>query len=249
MEKGNRLQIELDMDRLIRSVIIFCLVAQAIILFLDICLNLAQFWYVQKFKGLRDLSNAALENSFGTWFSIVQNFSVAVAALVIALHYRFRSIQRFKFFGWLLITLFFAYISLDDHLVLHERMGGSMPVFVSWLTGKKIVNLPTYGWIFLFGPLFGAFGIFFLIFLYTQLGRWRYKLILIAALSLWVMAVLMDAWDGTSEPYNWVEKTTGFGEASLRHTSMLVEEILEMLGSTAFLYLFLTRIRALNTKV
>jgi hypothetical protein len=248
MEKRAIREIGLDLDRLIKVVIVACLSAEAVILLLDAFLNLAQFWYVETFKGLRDLSNAALENSFGTWFSIVQNFAVATVAFILALSHRLVFAQRAKSLGWLVIALVFAYISLDDHLVLHERMGGSMPVLLDWLCGQKMKALPTYGWIFLFGPFFGTVGVFFLLFLYRQLKSARYRIILVGALALWVLAVLMDAWDGSSNPYARLSNATGFREVGLRHVSMLVEEIFEMLGSTAFLYLFLSHIRFLYTR-
>lgn len=247
MKKTATAQVEVDFDRLIRSVIIACLAAEAVILVLDLFLNVAQFWYVQTFQGLRDLSNAALENSFGTWFSIVLNFVVAITALIVSLHHRFATGRRLKFLSWLVIAIFFAYVSLDDHLVLHERMGGSMPVLLEWFFGKKMGALPTYGWIFLFGPLFGAFGVFLLVFLYKELKGVRQRFMLIAALSFWGAAVLLDAWDGTSNPYEWMGQATGFKEISLRHSSMLIEEMLEMLGSTFFLYLFLSHLRSLCT--
>ncbi len=248
MEKEAVREIGLDLDRLIKVVILTCLSAETVILLLDAFLNLAQFWYVETFKELRDLSNAALENSFGTWFSVVQNFAVAMVAFILAFSCRSVFAHKAKSLGWLLIALVFAYISLDDHLVLHERMGGSMPVLLDWLFGKHIEPLPTYGWIFLFGPFFGAVGVFFLFFLYRELRSARARSILIGALMLWVLAVLMDAWEGTSNPYERISNATGFGEAALRHVSMLVEEVFEMLGSTAFLYLFLSHTRLLYTR-
>jgi hypothetical protein len=238
-------QIEVNFDRLIWSVVVFCLVAEGVILVLDLFLNVAQFWYVEKFKGLRDLSNTALENSFGTWFSVVQNFVVALTALILSLHHKFKTGRWLRFFCWLVIAVFFAYVSLDDHLVLHERVGGSMPVLLEWFFGKKIGALPTYGWIFLFGPLFGAFGLFMLVFLLVELRNARQRVMLLAALSFWGAAVLLDAWDGTSTPYGWLSRVSGLKEVALRHISMLIEEMLEMLGSTIFLYLFLSNLRSL----
>jgi hypothetical protein len=244
MEKENALQIDLRIDRMILSIIIFCLVAEFIIFFLDISYNLGQLWYFEKFQRV---SNVDAEKSFGTWFSVVQNFVVALTAFVISLHHKLIFNQKGKFLGWLLMALFFAYISLDDHLMLHENMGSTVPVIYEWLLGKTI-TLPTYGWHFLSGPIFGAFGLFFLTFLYRQLNSKKYRLILFLGLSLWSVAVLLDAWDGTSRPYDWMAKMTGFKEYHIRHSSMLVEEMFEMLGSTLFLYLFLSKIKSHYTK-
>ncbi|MDY7036309.1 MAG: hypothetical protein SV375_09150 [Thermodesulfobacteriota bacterium] len=232
--------IKMNFDRIIISVFIFCLAAEVIIFFMDIAMNLAEILYFEKFK---ELSNVAQEKSFGTWFSVVQNFIVSIIALIISLHHKFIAAQRGKSLGWLLVALFFAYISLDDHLVLHERISGTLrSVFLPSFYGKRI-TLPTYSWLFLFGPLFGAFGIFFLIFLFRQLNDKKFRIILITGLSLWVMAVILDAWDGTSHPYEWIIKITGCKTIYIRHSFMLVEEMLEMLGSTLFLYLFLSHIK------
>lgn len=244
MKKTDALQIDLNMGHLILCVFIFCLVAEAIIIVLDILMNLAELWYLEEFK---QLSNVAMEKSFGTWFSVVQNFMVAITALMISFHHRFISAQKSTFLGWLLVALFFAYISLDDHLVLHERISGTLgPLFFNWLFGKMITP-PTYEWIFLMLPFFGAFGVFFLIFLYRQLEVKKYRLILISGLSLWSLAVLLDAWDGMSHAYDWVVTITGFGELHIRHAFILIEEAFEMLGSTLFLTLFLFQIRRLYT--
>ena len=240
MGKDGSLQINLNFNRLIISVLIFCLAAEAIIFFLDIFLNLAELWYLEKFKKLSDV---AMEKSFGTWFTVVQNFIVAIAALIVSLYYKSISAQKGRFLGWLLVALFFAYISLDDHLVLHERISGTLgPAFFNWLFGRT-VTIPTYEWLFLLGPFFGAFGVFFLVFLYRQLNHKKYRLILIAGLLLWVLAVILDAWEGTSHAYEWIVKITGFKKIYIRHSFMLVEEMLEMLGSTLFLYLFLSKIK------
>jgi hypothetical protein len=193
------------------------------------------------------MSNVDAEKSFGTWFSVVQNFIVAIAALIISLHHKFISRIKGQFIGWLIIALFFAYISLDEHLMLHENIGSAAPVFFHWLFGKKI-TLPTYGWHFVFWPIFGAFGFFFLIFLYKELKNKNSRVILIISLVLWGMAVILDAWDGTRNPYDWLVEMTGFKEFTIRHSFMLIEELFEMLGSTLFLYLFLSHIRALYTR-
>jgi len=242
LKNKDLIQIQLNLNRIILYVLIFCLAAEAVIFFLDIFLNIAELWYMEKFKRF---SNVAMESSFGTWFSVVQNFIVGITALIISMHYRFISKNRGGFICWLLTALFFAYISLDDHLVLHERMGGSITVFAGWLFGKNI-TLPTYGWLFLFGPLFGAFGIFFLVFMYRELRTRKFRLILITGLFLWGAAVLLDAWDGMGHSYEWIVNGTGLKKIYIRHCFMLFEEMLEMLGSTLFLYLFLSKFKLLT---
>ena len=146
------------------------------------------------------------------------------------------------------MALFFVYVSLDDHLVLHERFSGTLgPLFFQWLFGQ-VVKIPTYEWIFLLGPIFGAFGLFFLIFLFGQSTSRKERVILVSGLILWVLAVGLDAWDGTSRAYADLVRVTGIKKIYVRHVFMLVEEMFEMLGSTLFLYLFLSKIRLIYTK-
>ena len=47
MEKEKTLQIDLNIGRFILAIIIFCLVAEAIIFLLDILYNLGQSWYFE----------------------------------------------------------------------------------------------------------------------------------------------------------------------------------------------------------
>ncbi len=243
MSKKKTIQIQLNFDRIIYTVVIFCLASEVVIVVLDILMNLAEFWYLEKFK---KLSNVALEKSFGTWFSVVQNFIVAITALIISLHHKYISDHKGRFAGWILIAIFFAYISLDDHLVLHERISGTFGPMIFNSLFSRPVTMPTYEWLFLLGPFFGAFGVFLFVFLYRQLKQKKYRLTLITGLLLWVAAVILDAWDGTSDPYDWFLKITGFKGIYIMHFFMLIEEMLEMLGSTLFLYLFLSHIKTQN---
>jgi hypothetical protein len=239
------LHLNFRFSRFILWVILACIVAEAIIFILDVFVNLAEIWYLEKFK---ELSDVAQEKSFGTWFSVVQNFMVSVTALVTAVHYRALNPRKGLFLGWLVVSLFFAYISLDDHLMLHERIGGTLgPVIFGKTLGNRDL-MPTYNWHFLLGPFFVAFGVFFLIFLFRQFKRWRDRVLLILGLALWGTAVLMDAWEGTRDPYGWLTRATGFKEIYIRHTAMLLEEMLEMAGSTIFLFLLLTHLKDLYTR-
>ena len=71
MEREDALQIHLNVNRIIISVVITCLAAELVIIFLDISYNLAQLWYFEKFKRVSNIDD---EKGFGTWFSVVQNF-------------------------------------------------------------------------------------------------------------------------------------------------------------------------------
>jgi hypothetical protein len=196
-------------------------------------------WYFEHF---RKLSNPALEKSFGTWFSVVQNFVAALAALTVSLYYRVMDRKRLVSVAWLLVCLFFAYVSLDDHLMLHERFSSGLGALIFQKVFGRPVRFVTYKWLYLFGPFFGAFGLFFLVFLLRELKGTKDRLILLAALGLWGIAVGLDAWEGSGLPYQGLKQATGLEPFKARQTIMLIEEMLEMVGSTLFLYLFLSHL-------
>ncbi|MBN1102253.1 MAG: hypothetical protein JXL84_02445 [Deltaproteobacteria bacterium] len=236
MVEGSLKQDYVDMNRVAYAVLVACLAAEALLFVLDIFLNVAQFWYFEKFG---QLSNVALEKSFGTWFSVVQNFAVALTALILSIGYKSILGQPKRSMGWFLVSAFFAYVSLDDDLMLHERVGGTVGPLLFGKGPGGAVPLPTYEWIFLFGPFFAAFGIFFLVFVWKELRDSRKRTIFVSGLFLWAVAQLLDAWEGTRSPYDWLLRSWGLKEMVVRHSFMLVEEVFEMLGSTFFLYLFL----------
>jgi hypothetical protein len=227
-------------DRVILAVVLACFAVELVILLLDVLQNVAQVWYFEHF---RKLSNTALEKSFGTWFSVVQNFLVSLVALALSVYYRLMDRKRALFMAWLLVGLFFAYVSLDDHLVLHERISSGLGALIFQKVFGRQVRFATYKWLYLFGPFFAAFGLFFLIFLFRQLKSGKRKVILISALALWGIAVGLDAWEGAGIPYEGIRQVTGFERFRIRQTIMIIEEMLEMVGSTLFLYLFLSHLR------
>jgi len=235
--KGN-----ISVGRVARKVLLGCLLVEAGVLILDVAQHVAELWY---FEHIKDLSNVVLENSFGTWLSVVLNFSVGGVALAVALGYRKLGQRPWKVLAWGGIALFFLYISLDDHLVLHERLSGGIGRVISTLGPGESFRFITYEWIYLFVPFFGLFGLFMLGFLFRELPETRHRAVLLLALILWVLAVGLDAWEGAGLPYEGMEAATGLARVKVRHTVMLAEEMMELLGSTLFLFLFLTRIRGL----
>jgi hypothetical protein len=230
---------DVDFSRMTRFVLVGCLVAEALIFMLDVCQHVAEIWY---FENIKDLSNVILENSFGTWLSVVLNAGVGVVGLGVVLCCRKTAQSGLKTLAWLLIALFFIYISLDDHLVLHERLSGGIGRAVFKLQLAQQFRFLTYEWIYIFVPLFGLFGLFMLVFLMRDLKGWRQRFWLLAGLALWTCAVGLDAWEGAGLPYEGMLEVTGLARTKIRHSIMLIEEMLELLGSTVFLYLFLSRL-------
>ncbi len=236
---------ELSVGRIAKRVLVCCLVAEAVILVLDVGQHLAELWYIEHIK---DISNVILENSVGTWFSVVLNAGVGVAALVTASACRHSGKAGSKTLAWGVIGVFFLYVSLDDHLVLHERLAGAMGRVMLKATPSGQFQFITYEWIYVLAPLFALFGLFMLVFLVSELAGRRQRVLLILAFACWAAAVALDAWEGAGLPYEGVQEAMGWGKVKFRHAVMLVEEMLELLGSTLFLYLFLRRLGGLLTE-
>lgn len=222
-----------------RKALGICLILEAGILILDVGQHLAEVWYIEH---IQDISNVLLENSVGTWFSVVLNALVGIAALAVALVGRHTGRAGSKSLAWGVIGVFFLYVSLDDHLVLHERLAGGVGRMMLTHQPSESFSFLTYEWIYLLAPLFVLFGLFMLVFLFRELAAGWYRALLVLALGLWAVAVGMDAWEGMGLPYEAAQQTLGWGELKFRHAVMLVEEMLELLGSTLFLYLFLRRL-------
>lgn len=72
-------------------------------------------------KPLRDLFAFASEDSLVTWTSVAATIALGIACFALGVLRQER--------GWKLTGLFFAYLSLDDEAMLHERL--------SWLSGVE----------------------------------------------------------------------------------------------------------------
>lgn len=236
---------EVNPDGAARWGLLICLAAEAVILVLDVGQHVAELWY---FEHVKDLSNVILENSVGTWFSVVLNAAVGVSALGVALCVRKAGKGRGAFLGWIAVALFFLYISLDDHLVLHERLSGGIGRAIQKFHPAEQFQFLTYEWIYLFLPLFALFGLFMLVFLFLELRSARFRILILLAFGFWAAAVCLDAWEGAGLPYRELESATGLARLEARHTVMLVEEMMELLGSTLFFYLFLRRLGGVLTE-
>lgn len=236
---------EMNPARAARSALFLCLAALGVILVLDVGQHLAEIWYCEHIK---DLSNVLLENSVGTWFSVVLNAGVGLAALGVALVCRRAGKARSTTLAWSVIGLFFLYVSLDDHLVLHERLAGGIGRVMLTYRASESYPFLTYEWIYFFAPLFALFGLFMLVFLFRQqTGLWN-RFLLVLAFGLWAVAVGLDAWEGAGLPYEGVQQSLGWSRLKFRHGVMLVEEMMELLGSILFLYLFFRRLGDLLTE-
>ncbi|RMD97798.1 MAG: hypothetical protein D6812_14560 [Deltaproteobacteria bacterium] len=110
------------------------------------------------------------------------------------------------------------------------------------LGARLLRNFPTYYWQLVFGPIFGVMGIYIAFFLWRALTPLGLRKWIFVALGCWGIAVVLDALEvgqTGAELYETIMTRFEVGRYTVSHFSKMIEETLEMVGMTIFLYLFL----------
>jgi hypothetical protein len=204
-----------------------------------------------RMSALQEFLNTASERSLPAWVAVTQTWMVALTLALIAAATARAGKSRWPVAGWVLLSLFFAYMSMDDGTAFHERLGGGMehrlgsPVESAGEAVEPLLGwFPSYGWQLALGPFFAGVGLFMVLFLWRQLGDKRLFGLAIAALALMALAVGMDFIEGLERSHPWnlhvgIEQWLGLDSHTVRHFSKSLEEFLEMLGTTLFWLAFL----------
>ncbi len=166
------------------------------------------------------------EESLGTWVSTSLALFAGIIAATLSIH--LRQADR-AWVAWAIIALFFVYISFDDAAKFHERLGTAMRLKVESATGTPLASwFPTWGWQIYVAPAFAAMGLWIFWFLWHELAK-PMRWIIMLGFALLGSAVGLDFLEGVL--YRNAESSS--------HLMLLAEELLEMLGITTFLYVFL----------
>jgi hypothetical protein len=108
---------------------------------------------------------------------------------------------------------------------------GQESALTTWL-----LQNPSYSWHAFIAPLFGLFGLGILAFLWMRF--WRHRLLrwIIAGFGCWALAQGMDFVEGLEQAgalYDWMQATFAVDRRyGVTHSWKVVEEVLEMLGTT-----------------
>jgi hypothetical protein len=209
--------LEVDAWQLLRRLGFAVLAVEAVLTVIDFL-----FAYLDLIpsEAVQHLANLAREDGIGTWFSSTQAFCVGLAVLAIGLVEK--ATARPAWWGWMLIAAFFTYIAFDDAIEVHERLGSA----VRRLTQSEIF-------------LFGGMGLFIVIFLWRRLADPRLRLGIGVALTCFVVAVGFDFVEGVEGAFEGMATAIGVRNYTVSHGFKVTEEVLEMLGTTAFLVTFL----------
>lgn len=194
--------------------------------------------------------NITREDGLPNFFSSFQMLALSAVLLLITLVTRGQNQgARSKLvWGWGLITALFFYMGVDDATKLHERMGTIFSELVTGSEGSPNPGLlgqlydvfPSYTWQLVLGPVVAVAGLFVIIFLLRQLPALHLKLLICAAMGLFIIAVGMDFIEGMENGFM-VRVADVFSTSTARavHFSKSIEEFLEMVGTTIFLFVFL----------
>jgi len=250
--RQNSLTLHIDSQQLVRRVAIFCLLAELLLVFLDLTVYFPAADAGE--DGIRGLFNIAREDSFGTWFSSTQTLMVAIILWLIRFRLRLEpSTGGARIAGWTLLAAFFTYMAIDDAVALHENMGSAFENFYDSLDssalgtlGRWFEDYPSYAWQFAVGPLFAAMGLFLLVFLWRELQRPGLRWLIVLALGCLSVAVALDYVEGLYGGYKTVIVATGWQYDTVQHVARVIEEFLEMLGNTLFLTAFVYQLTTVS---
>lgn len=172
--------------------------------------------------------NITREDSLSNWFASSLTLSVALVLLAIAFATYRNSKDKITYKLWGAVSAFYLFMAFDDATKFHERLGSTLKPINKMILGGDV---PTYNWQIIVMPIFVLIGLLMFIFLYSEFKTKKLRLTLFAALSCMAIAILMDLIEG------WASKNNSTYYFS--HFMKLFEEMLEMLGMTTFLSLFL----------
>lgn len=248
-------ELAVNLRALARKIVIACVVIEIILVLLDLIFN---FGKLTTITPVRRILNITREDCVATWFGSTQLFLVGLTATLIYCWHRgiARSTDRA---GWAIFALFFFYMAVDDAVAIHETVGSAFkrqaaqsvagpaaaPVGEVSQIQIWISKFPTYYWQLVFVPIFGLIGLYMLYFLWRRAAVPRLRAALIAGLSCYVVAVGLDFVEGLEGGYQGIMAALNCTEYQVSHISKVIEEFLEMVGTTLIWYGFIVYLAAL----
>ncbi len=242
----SRPQIDFNIDspRFISWVFWTLMIIAAFFVFIDATINYARWIDI---GSIRRLCNIAKESGLAAWFASVQMLATAVVLWLIYAVTKKSGATKGRVRGWLVLAGFFTYLAVDDGAGIHERLGTALDKTKSlnWV----LEYFPSYSWQVIFGPLFGAMGLFILYFLWREFSRREARLLYILALSCFGLAVGFDFIEGLDEAFEKISLVSGLAEKFVSHFSRVIEEYLELVGTACFMAAFLRHLSSLTREI
>lgn len=215
--------IPVEADRLARRILLGAVVAELVLLVLNYVFN---FFDVANDLSIRRIFNIAREQSLPTFFASAQ--AVAVGATALALWKLGKGEIGTR--AWLFPGVFWVYVGIDDNAEVHERVGSALERASE---GAGFVSaFPTFAWQLFLAPLLAAALLISVVIVWRRVERGRP--LLVACLACFAVAQGLDFLEGIDGLFDGWAETAGLADYTVSHAFRATEEMLEMLGTTAF---------------
>ena len=148
---------------------------------------------------------------------------------------------------------FFLWVGIDDYAELHEKLGGAVNRMAetgdnTQLTETLLAN-PSFNWQNFIAPIYALFCLGVLALAgpeFWRRGLWPWMLF---GFGCWAVSQAIDFVEGmdvAADIYDWAQATFGIERRyGVTHTAKLIEEMLEMFGTTLLWIGFLHYLAAL----
>lgn len=243
--------VEVTSQRLISRLIWACLAFTVFLFLADAFINYAKW---TDYGMVRRFFNTTREDALASWFAVTQSWMVGLTALGIYIVSVSAELTKRVRFSWLLIAVFFLYMSMDDGSEFHERVGSAFKQFLNGgeppdddLPPEPILGFfPSYAWQVVFVPIFGSIGLYMAWFLKSQLSRKNLIRVLVG-FALFGCAVVLDFFEGMEidDPkniYGYIKESYDLRKYDVRHFSKSFEECFEIAGTTFIWSAFLSHL-------
>ena len=257
MRNNSPAVIRVDRERLFRWLFGGLVATEVAIVLLDAFIS--EFEWVSIGAAQR-LFNITREDGLANFFSSFQMLAVGFVLLLITLVVRSRSREPRSrtVIGWGVITGLFFFMGIDDATKLHERIGSIFKALVSDSSGDpgagplgRLLDLfPSYPWQLVLGPFFLVAGLFVFVFLMRQLASTQLRTLVVVAIGLFVLAVGLDFVEGMDDDvFDGVADVFSVSMGRVVHFSKSIEEFIEMVGTTIFLFVFLKQLTGMTSSM
>lgn len=214
--------VPVNVGRLSRRLLLACIGAVVFLWMSDYFVNYSEWTSI---GAIRRMCSMTREDALASWFQVTQTLLTGLTALLIWSSMRHTAADTWHVRSWLVVALFFLYLSVDDGSQVHERIGTAFDTLRERGVGPG-VYFPSYAWQIIFVPLLGTVGLDF------QEG-------LEAEHRLNVYTAIVRRWDFTEFAGR------QFGETpfdTVTHFSQSLEEGLEMVSISIFWALFVAHL-------
>lgn len=228
----------IDMQQWIKVIFIACFAIEIILVIGDYLFNYEDIF---EKKSIRRIWNIAREKSLPTWFSSIQTQLVGVTVILIAA-VEAPHISRLRMYGWILVGIFFLWIGIDDFLEIHEKLGGALERMVADESGNQdgiagfLLKNPSFSWHTFIAPAFALIGLAILAFLWKAFWRLSLTRYLILGYGCWAIAQGIDfieGLEGIDHYYTSIQEGLDIERKyGVTHSLKVIEEVLEMFGTT-----------------